>query len=105
GGFPNGRGYITRLNLDTDEAHRITLMASTDVNGNPLPIFDGSTWNPFAQRLLFTSELGNQGGVWQATTDFPSRVEDLGGIMGRGGYEGIQNDSDGNLWIVEDVAG
>ena len=101
----NQRGSITRINLDADEAHRITLMASTDVNGNPLPTFDGSTWNPFAQRLLFTAELGNQGGVWQATADFPARAEDLGGIMGRGGYEGIQNDSDGNLWIVEDVGG
>ena len=27
------------------------------------------------------------------------------GIIGQGGYEGIQNDSDGNLWIVEDAGG
>ncbi len=32
-------------------------------------------------------------------------VEDISGILGRGGYEGIQADSDGNLWIVEDVSG
>jgi hypothetical protein len=36
------RGYITRINLDADGAHRVTLLASTDVAGNPLPVFDGS---------------------------------------------------------------
>ena len=25
--------------------------------------------------------------------------------MGRGGYEGIQADNDGNLWIIEDIGG
>src|SRR5262249_8689282 len=76
-----------------------------DVLGNPLPVFDGSTWYPWAQRLLFTKEAGNQGGVWQATVGFPSEAEELPGIFGRGGYEGIQADSDGNLSIVEDVRG
>jgi uncharacterized protein DUF839 len=99
------RGYITRVNLDADVAHRVTLMATTDVNGAPLPVFDGSTWYPWAQRLLFTAENGNAGGVWQATLDVPSRVEDVSGALGRGGYEGIQADPDGNLWIVEDVGG
>ena len=37
--------------------------------------------------------------------DYPSTVEDISGALGRGGYEGIQNDSDGNLWIAEDVGG
>ena len=32
-------------------------------------------------------------------------VEDISGAIGRGGYEGVQNDSAGNLWIVEDVGG
>src|SRR5712691_5883881 len=99
------KGSITRINLDADGAHRVTLLASTDVDGKPLPVFDGSTWNPWAQRLLFTAELGNQGGVWQATLDYPAIVEDISGALGRGGYEGIQNDADGNLWIVEDVGG
>ncbi len=98
-------GYITRINLDADGAHRVTLLASSDRNGNPLPFFDGSTWDPWAQRLLFTAELGSAGGVWQATLDLPSVVDDISGSLGRGGYEGIQNDSDGNLWIVEDVGG
>ncbi len=35
----------------------------------------------------------------------PSQVEDVSGALGRGGYEGIQNDSDGNIWIVEDIGG
>jgi hypothetical protein len=98
-------GYITRINLDADGAHRVTLLASNDTANKPLPDFDGSTWNPFAERLLFTAELGKNGGVWQATVDYPSSVEDISGVTGRGGYEGIQNDGDGNLWIVEDVGG
>ena len=58
-----------------------------------------------AQRLLFTSENGAKGGVWQATPDFPSITDDLSGVFGRGGYEGIQADPQGNLIIVEDVGG
>jgi hypothetical protein len=98
-------GYVTRINLDADDLHRVTLLASNDRNLNPLPVFDGSTWNPWAQRLLFTAELGANGGVWQATLDYPSVVDDMAGVFGRGGYEGIQSDSDGNIWIVEDVGG
>jgi hypothetical protein len=98
-------GYITRINLDADAAHRVTLLASTDVAGNPLPTIDGSTWDPWAKRLLFTTESGSNASALQATAAFPSTVEDISGALGRGGYEGIQNDSDGNLWIVEDVGG
>jgi hypothetical protein len=106
-GHETGAGYITRINLDADAAHRVTLLATRDASGNPLPVFDGSTWNPWSNRLLFTAE-GNgssTGGVWQATLDFPAAVENLLGVMGRGGYEGIQADSDGNVWIVEDIGG
>jgi hypothetical protein len=99
------QGYITRINLDADEAHRVTLMADKDTAGNPLVFLDGSTWNPFAQRLLFTGEEGEEGGVWQATVSYPSKVESLTGIIGIGSYEGIQADKDGNLWIVEDAGG
>jgi hypothetical protein len=99
------QGYLTRINLDADAAHRVTLMADKDIDGNALPTFDGSTWHPFAQRLLLTAELGKYGGVWSATVGFPSKVEDLSWAFGRGGYEGIQADSDGNLWIVEDTPG
>jgi len=101
----NGQGYITRINLDADGAHRVTLMATTDVNGKPLPTIDGSTWYPFSHKLLFTSESGSNASVVQATPDFPSTVEDLSGILGRGGYEGIQSDREGRLIIVEDIGG
>ena len=104
-GHELGLGYITRVNLDADDQHRITLWATEDSNHVPLPTIDGSTWDPWAQRLLFTSENGASGGVIQSTLDFPPLVETLYGVLGQGGYEGIQNDSDGNVWIVEDVGG
>jgi hypothetical protein len=100
-----GMGYLTRVNLDADGAHRVTLLATNDNVGNPLPVIDGSTWYPWAGQLLFTFEGGTSGGVWQATPDFPSTVVDMGGVFGRGGYEAIQADSDGNVWIVEDSGG
>ncbi len=95
---------ITRINLDADGPHRITVMASTDKTGAPISNIDGSTWDPFAQRLIFTTE-NSSGPEYQATLGFPSVVEDISGAIGRGGYEGVQNDSAGNLWIVEDVGG
>ena len=104
-GHETGKGSITRINLDADGDHRVTLLADSDVNGQPLPTYDGSTWNPFAHRLLFTCEAGTSGGVWQATLDLPSKVQDLGGILGRGGCEGIQVDALGHIWIVEDAGG
>jgi hypothetical protein len=98
------QGLITRINLDADTAHRVTLLATHDVNGIPLENIDGITWDPFAQRLLLTTENENAP-TYAATATFPSQVEDVSGALGRGGYEGIQNDSDGNVWIVEDIGG
>ena len=103
-GGANGAGYITRINLDADAEHRVTLLATTDVNGNPLATIDGSTWDPWAKRLLFTTENKNAP-TYAATPGYPSAVTDISGALGRGGYEGIQNDSDGNIWIVEDIGG
>jgi hypothetical protein len=98
-----GAGAITRINLDADAEHRVTLLA-TDTNGKPLATIDGSTWDPWAKRLLLTTE--NTGApTYAATVGFPSAVTDVSGALGRGGYEGIQDDSDGNIWIVEDVGG
>src|SRR6266436_6794138 len=51
------------------------------------------------------AEPGANGGVWQATAGYPSTVEDISGVTGRGGYEAIQADNRGNLIIVEDVGG
>jgi hypothetical protein len=99
-------GYVTRVNLDADGDHRVTLMATKDDNGADLPEFDGSTWDPLAKRLLFTAELGApDGGVWAKTLEPGTPAVDLRGIIGSSGYEGIQNDSAGNLWIVEDSGG
>jgi hypothetical protein len=97
--------FISRINLDADGAHRVTLLADHDSNGAPISTIDGSTWDPFAQRLLFTTEDSSAPGVYQATLDVPSTVDDLSFAFGHAGYEGIQNDSNGNLWIVEDVGG
>ena len=93
-GHENGAGgmsFISRVNLDADGAHRVSLMATVDSSGTALPTFDGSTWDPFARRLLFTAE-GNgssSGGVWQATPDVPSVAVSLSGVLGRGGFEGV----------------
>lgn len=103
-GGAGGAGYVTRVNLDADSAHRVTLMATKDSLGNQLATIDGSTWDPWAKRLLFTTENPNAP-TYAATPDFPSVVTDVSGALGRGGYEGIQDDSDGNLWIAEDIGG
>ena len=100
----NGASYITRINLDADAAHRVTLLATQDTNGNPIAGIDGSTWDPWAHRLLFTTENASAP-TYSATLGYPSSVVDISGALGRGGYEGIQNDSDGNIWIVEDIGG
>jgi hypothetical protein len=103
---PSGGSLITRINLDADAAHRVTKLAEFEADGTtPVPPIDGSTWDPFDHRLLFTTEGGASGGVVQATLDYPSTVEPLWGILGQGGYEGIQNDNLGNLYIVEDSGG
>jgi hypothetical protein len=97
-------GYITRINLDADAAHRVTLLATAAANGDPLAAIDGSTWDPWAGRLLFTTE-DEEAPTYAATPGYPSVVEDVSGALGRGGYEGIQDDGDGNIWIVEDLGG
>jgi hypothetical protein len=106
-GGPNGadgkpQGMLTRINLDADVAHRVTLMADETTDGMAIPLIDGSTWDPFAKRLLLTSEEGTKGGVWQATIDFPSKVVALTGIIGNASYEGVQVDPNGTIWLVED---
>lgn len=105
------RGVLTRVNLDADLAHRVTLLSQQDENGNAMPTFDGITWYPWSGKLLLTAEFGGAGtgGVFQADPDFSasstSTTKSLQGIIGKGAYEGIQADSAGNLWIVEDIGG
>jgi uncharacterized protein DUF839 len=99
-----GGSDLTRINLDADYEHRVTLLATTDVNGNPIAPIDGITLDPWAKRRLLTTE--NAGApTYAATPGFPSAVTDVSGALGRGGYEGIQDDGDGNIWIVEDIGG
>jgi hypothetical protein len=103
-GGAGGAGYVTRINLDADAAHRVTLMATKDAFGNQLATIDGSTWDPWAKRLLFTTE--NAGApTYAMTPDYPPLLADVSGAIGRGGYEGVRNDGDGNLWIDEDIGG
>jgi hypothetical protein len=98
-------GYLTRINLDADAAHRVTLLATKFADGSPIPTIDGSTWDPWAHRLLFTVEGGPNGGLLQSTPDINARADSLAAVAGRGGFEGVQNDSAGNVWIVEDIGG
>lgn len=100
-----GAGYVTRINLDADAQHRVSLLATSDVNGKPLATIDGSTYDPWASRLLLTTENPAAPTYAATVASFPSKVTDVSGALGRGGYEGIQNDSDGNIWIVEDIGG
>ena len=97
--------YITRINLDADAAHRVTKLAETETDGDHVPEIDGSTWDPFAQRLLFTTEGGDEGGLVEATLDYPSKVSKLWGVFGQGGFEAVQIDDRGNVYIVEDSGG
>ncbi len=103
-GGAGGAGYVTRINLDADAAHRVTLLADHDAHGNQLATIDGSTWDPWAKRLLLTTE-NSSAPTYAATPGYPSAVTDVSGALGRGGYEGVQNDSAGNLWIAEDIGG
>ena len=98
------RAYITRINLDvTDPAHRVTLETLDDPTG--FNSIDGSTWDPFTRSLLFTQENGPNGGAIELTPEWPPVVRTLDGILGKGGYEGIHPDDEGNLLIIEDVGG
>jgi len=119
--MPNGntnRAYVTRINLDVAHPdHRITLLTPVDANGlTNFNSIDGSTWDPFTRTLLFTQEAGNligtgTGGVIEMSGDFDPNTGGGGGLrtlygsMGRGGFEGIHPDDQGNIWIVEDVGG
>ena len=98
------QGVITRINLDADAAHRVTLLATTDSSGAAINTIDGSRWDPWARKLIFTTENANAP-TYSATPDYPSTVTDISGALGRGGYEGVSLDSEGNVMILEDQSG
>jgi hypothetical protein len=98
------QGLITRINLDADPAHRVTLLATTDSSGAAINTIDGSGWDPWDGKLIFTTENANAP-TYSATPDYPSTVTDISGAIGRGGYEGVSLDSDGNVMILEDQSG
>ena len=98
-------GYITRINLDADGAHKVTVMAATDVDRRaPRRHRRLDLGSVRAAAHLHDRERERARRTRRRST-FPSVVEDISGSVGRGGYEGVQNDSDGNLWIVEDIGG
>jgi hypothetical protein len=105
------RGYVTRIDLDeTDAAKRVTLASDKDADGNAYPTIDGITWDPFTHQLLLTAESGApRGGVF--AVDLDAHGDPVDGkahrldALGSGGYEGVQNDKDGNVWLVEDIGG
>jgi hypothetical protein len=108
-GHENGGdlAYITRINLDVaDAAHRITLLTPVGSDGKThFNSIDGSTYDPFSKTLLFTQEAGGKGGVIQLSLDFPAAVTTLDGIVGKGGFEGIKPDDQGNVYLIEDAGG
>jgi Bacterial protein of unknown function (DUF839) len=101
-------GYVTRINLDADEAHRVTLFASHDTAGQPLPNFDGSTYDPFTRSLVLTTEDRSISGAYEVGLGFDGTTapaHDLAGSLGHAAYEGVQVDPHGDLWLVEDSSG
>src|SRR4051794_34652819 len=105
------RGYVSRINLDeTDPAKRVTLIADEDTEGNPFPTIDGITWDPLTRQLLLTAESKSPvGGVFAVALDGNGDATDGRAVrlsaIGSGGYEGVQNDKRGNVWLVEDIGG
>jgi hypothetical protein len=94
-------GYITRVNLDADDAHRVTLLGKTGEESS----VDGSTWYPFAKRILVTGESADDtGGVWQVSPNPGNPLVKLD-ALGTAGYEGIQGTKDGTIWLVADIGG
>jgi len=105
--------YVTRINLDVAHPdHRITLLTPVDATGlTNFNSIDGSAWDPFTGTMLFTQEAGANGGVIEMGSDFDPNtgagagLRTLYGSLGRGGFEGIHPDDQGNILIVEDVGG
>ena len=109
-----GLAYITRINLDiVDPKHKITLLTPVDPLSGRTDFnnLDGSAYNPFTRKLLFTEErsdeksLDGAGRVIEVNTAWPSRIETLEAQLGFGGFEGIRVDNTGALYLQEDIKG
>jgi len=95
-------GYVTRVNLDADYAHRVTLLGKTGEASS----VDGSTWYPFSKHLLVTGESPDaKGGVWQVSPNPSGPVDRLMAVGDSAGYEGVQGAKDGSIWLVSDIGG
>ena len=87
------------------------MISDTDVAGNAYPTIDGITWDPFTRQLLLTAESSApKGGVFAVSLDASGDPVDGGratrlAALGSGGFEGIQNDAAGNVWMLEDIGG
>jgi len=109
--------FITRINLDVAHPdHRITLLTPGAQGVTGFNRIDGSTWNPISQTLLFAQEgtptaIPPTGGIievgadWDAGAGAGHGLRTLYGSIGRGGFEGIHPDNQGNVWMVEDIGG
>ena len=76
-------GYITRINLDADRDHRVTLMATKDANEVE------PTWSPDGQWIAFTSDRPSGAGrrdfnIWAVRADGSAPTP----LTDRQGYEG-----------------
>ncbi len=105
--------YVTRINLDVSNPdHRVTLLTPPGSDGlTHYNSIDGSTWDPFTNTLLFTQEHGSTGGVIEMSSEFDASTGQAAGLrtlygsLGRGGFEGIHPDDQGNIFMAEDVGG
>ena len=96
---------MTRINLDADTAHRISLLGAQDSDGRTLPDFDGVTWGSVGEAAPVHGRRERQRRRVVRRPEPPGHDRKPHRSLGQGGDEGIQNDSDGNLWIVEDSGG
>ena len=115
--LPGSRGRVRRSNGEKQSLHhadqsrrgrsspRDAARVDRTLTATRSQTIDGSTWDPCAERLLFTTENPSAPTYSATASTTRRRSRTSPGSLGRGGYEGIQNDSDGNIWIVEDIGG
>src|SRR5213075_1828445 len=79
-------------------------------NATGLSRVDGSVYDPFAKKMLFSQE-GNgssTGGIFQIPVEYAAGFQDpttLQGAFGQSGSEGMRVDNKGNVLWAEDIGG